>query len=332
MSLDERDYVYDPKEFRKNSQNQPTWGLFFLRVFIWTIIGGGLFLAFKSYQDQHQGKGQLKFGVDPALGLLCEPLPPNGNINVLEPSVVRRSDVMYSGFRFQSELAKPVVLLISNPDRNVPYQAVAVHPKQLAEVNLPIGAYGVTVLAGDRWCNVKDGFVNGTRTFVNPAVEVKAGATGNMLMQPENAGQFNLSVSYQSLADQMAEKLPQQVFGSGFMELRRGKGGRYNVLGRVNSTQVEFAIDTGASITSVSQQVGWSAGIPQCTPREFATANGKVTGCVGIAKQLVFGNFTMNDVEVAIMPQMDSIGLLGMNVLSRLRIEQQADVMRLSVQ
>lgn len=150
-----------------------------------------------------------------------------------------------------------------------------------------------------------------------------------MLMRP-NGEAFNLSLSYKTLAEQMEEKLPKEVFGNGFMELRKGPGGNYAVLGRVNSAQVEFMIDTGASITSITQQTARQAGISQCKPHQFHTANGEVMGCVGVANRLIFGNFSMNNVEVAIMPRLSSSALLGMNVLNRLRIEQQESVMRIS--
>jgi len=332
VSLDERDYIYDPKEFRGKLQRRSKSSNLVVSILIWVLVGVVLTLAFRSYQEHHQGGGQMKFGLNSPLGFQCEALPPNGNINVLDPSIGRRSDAIYSGFKFDSELTKPVVLVISNPERNVQYQAVAVYPRQSAQVNLPVGSYGMTILAGDKWCNVKVGFVNGTRVSINPAVEVKAGYTGSMLLRPEVAGHSDLMVSYQSLADQLAEKMPKQVFGNGYMDLRRDQGGNYKVLGRVNGAQVEFMVDTGASITSINQQTGLQAGIQQCTPREFHTANGKVMGCVGTANQLVFGNFSMENIEVAILPQLETSALLGMNALSRVHIEQHGQVMRVSAQ
>lgn len=344
MSLDDRDYIYDPKEFRsrKSSHNpyehdyaelgrkkKSSSSGKLLAFLFWATVFGGLYMAFDSYQKQNKGGGQIKLGMAVPYGLSCEPLPPSGKVTVLEPSIVRRSDAMYSGFKFSSDLPNPIVLVISNPEQNTPYQFVSVHPRQTAQVNLPVGHYGMTILAGDTWCNHKQGFLNGSRTAINQSIEVKAGATGNMLMRP-NGSAFNLSLSYQTLADQMAEKLPKEVFGSGFMELRRGQGGNYSVIGRVNSAQVQFMIDTGASITSIDQQTARQAGIGRCTQRQFHTANGDVIGCVGVAQKLVFGNFTLNNVEVAIMPRLSSSALLGMNVLGRVRIEQRDSVMRIS--
>ncbi|MDZ4201908.1 MAG: retropepsin-like aspartic protease [Gallionella sp.] len=301
------------------------------KLIIWLAVGGCFYMAFDSYQRQHQSGGQVSLGLTVPFGLACESLPPNGKVSVLDPSIARRSDAIYSGFKFVSDLPKPVVVLISDTELNSSYQLVAIHPKQSAQVQLPVGSYGMTILSGDTWCNPKKGFVNGTRTSINPFVEVKAGATGSMLMRPNGAA-YNLALSYQTLTDQLAEKMPKEVLGSGFMELRRGQNGNYSVMGKVNSTQIEFMVDTGASLTSISQLTAQQAGIYQCDQRQFYTANGEVWGCVGVARQLVFGNFTIKNVEVAIMPRLRSSALLGMNVLSMVRIEQQGNVMRISAQ
>jgi len=328
MSLDERDYYYETKEFRKKPSRKPAGFLFY--VVIWTIISFSIFSLF----SEHYKK---KLGIQPSSPMAaalahCESLPPNGGVFVMEPSITRRSDVIYSGLKFDSALMMPTVLIISNPEMTVQYQSVAVHPGQSAQVNLPIGKYGLSLFTGMSWCNIRDGFTNGERITVSSPIEVKTGETATLKMSPTSApSQLNLMVTYVSLAEQMAEKLPKQVFGNGYMDLRRDRSGHYRVPGGINGSYVEFMVDTGASLTSITNRAAIDARVPSCNPRIFNTAGGKVNGCVGVAQKLVFGNFTIEDVEVAIMPELEE-NLLGMNVLSRVRIEQQGDVMRMSAQ
>ena len=91
-------------------------------------------------------------------------------------------------------------------------------------------------------------------------------------------------------------------------------------------------IDTGASITSVSQEafrtlsrrsffepLGW---------RLFNTANGVVRGNIYRAPILRLGTYTLNNIELAVLDlrrDNDIDGLLGMNVLQHFRFEIDQD-------
>lgn len=118
--------------------------------------------------------------------------------------------------------------------------------------------------------------------------------------------------------------------GGGPIVLQRGQNGGFFVNGTVNNAPTTFQIDTGASITSISKDLANRAGIFECTPQHFDTANGGVTGCVGIAHDLNFGSFNFRGFQVAVMPNMNGT-LLGMNVLRHVSIENTGDVMRLSL-
>lgn len=326
MSQDERDYYYDSKRSRTPSGKPPDGGGSWLTTMIvWVVCGVIVYALISNFHTQQPMKDKGVMG----LGSSCEQLPPNGGVFVQDPSVTRRSDAIYSGLKFESALNQPAILVISNPEKTVPYQSVAVHPGQTAQVSLPIGLYGLTVLTGNSWCNIKAGFINGLRVDVTSPIEIKTGETASLNMQPSlTAGRMNLMVSYASIADELAKRLPKQVYGNGYMDLRRDRG-NYRVNGSINGAPVNFMVDTGATITSINQQAAAGARIPQCMPRTFNTANGTVNGCVGIAQTLTFGNFRIDNVEVAIMPQMEE-NLLGMNVLSRVRMEQQNEILRLS--
>ena len=114
------------------------------------------------------------------------------------------------------------------------------------------------------------------------------------------------------------------------MLVQKNRHGHYETLGSINGYPVTFLIDTGASMTSVPGSLGRQLGVSSCEPRQFNTAGGEVTGCVTRVQELAFGTFLVQNVQVAVMPDMKGSALLGMNVLKMLKIEQQDSVLRLS--
>lgn len=113
------------------------------------------------------------------------------------------------------------------------------------------------------------------------------------------------------------------------LDLYRQRNGNYFVSGSVGGYPVDFVVDTGASITSISKQAAATAGINECRMVKFNTANGEVAGCVAIVSAITFGNFHVGNVDVAVMPNMAG-ALLGMNVLSQFKMEQRGSMLRIS--
>lgn len=114
------------------------------------------------------------------------------------------------------------------------------------------------------------------------------------------------------------------------VSLRQESNGNYLVSGSVNGYPVNFIVDTGASLTTISKQTATAAGIPSsCTPRSFHTANGEVIGCVVTIREVTFDKFRLVNVDVAVMPNMQG-ALLGMNVLGQFKMQQQGNVMKIS--
>lgn len=73
------------------------------------------------------------------------------------------------------------------------------------------------------------------------------------------------------------------------------------------------------------------SGIGSCATRTFNTANGPAQGCVAKASKIQIGGFVLRDFEVAVMPNLPTDALLGMNIMRMLRLEQQNGVMCLSI-
>lgn len=113
------------------------------------------------------------------------------------------------------------------------------------------------------------------------------------------------------------------------MEIHQHSDGHYHIAGAVNDTPVTYLIDTGASLTSLSQATADRAGVTDCKPASFRTASGTISGCVGRVAQLTIGNYLVNNAVVAVMPDME-VELLGMNILSQFQISQTNGVLRLA--
>ena len=94
---------------------------------------------------------------------------------------------------------------------------------------------------------------------------------------------------------------------------------------------MRFLIDTGASSVSISQELATRIGLGCDVAATFHTANGTVEGCNSRVTELEFGPFRIANAAVAILPELTSDALLGMNALRKVRMEQEADRLRLSI-
>jgi clan AA aspartic protease (TIGR02281 family) len=120
----------------------------------------------------------------------------------------------------------------------------------------------------------------------------------------------------------------------------RRHGNHYVIKVRLNDdSDVVLMIDTGASITSLSQRsfdaLSRHSGFNGAGSRLFNTVNGVTRGTVYNTDQLSLGNQVLSDVKLAVLdfeqaPGID--GLLGMNVLQYFRFEIDQDQQVLHLQ
>jgi aspartyl protease family protein len=124
---------------------------------------------------------------------------------------------------------------------------------------------------------------------------------------------------------------PVQVVGADAIELKRSRDGHFHINGTIQGTPVRYLIDTGASSVSISQELATRIGLGCDVAATFHTANGTVEGCNSRVTELEFGPFRIANAAVAILPELTSDALLGMNALRKVRMEQEADRLRLSI-
>lgn len=123
-----------------------------------------------------------------------------------------------------------------------------------------------------------------------------------------------------------ATKPDMEVISANEVRLQLRNDGHYHVNGAINGTPIRFMVDTGASMVSISEDLARQARLKCEAPATFTTANGKISGCVAQA-EVQFGSYRLFDVEIAIMPNMDELALLGMNALGRFNLEQSGNTL-----
>ena len=95
--------------------------------------------------------------------------------------------------------------------------------------------------------------------------------------------------------------------------------------------EVDFLIDTGATSTSISQELADKIGLKAFEKAQFSTANGSVTGSRTRADLQLDGGVQLQRHNLAVMPRMDGVALLGMDILSKFKLEQSDQQLRITL-
>ena len=113
----------------------------------------------------------------------------------------------------------------------------------------------------------------------------------------------------------------QQVVGK---ELRvpMARDGHFWVLTSVNGVKTRMLIDSGATVTAISEGTARSAGVDtgrSLAPVVLRTANGVAPAETGSIDELRAGNIVARNLKVVTAPGMGDLDVLGMNFLSQLQ-------------
>ena len=219
MGLSDRDYMrkkgadshlkdvhYNPKPFRKNRAHKPpvikrgvAGRKMFMSVLVWIIVAVVLMAIFNRYAPPLR-PALPTAAMAPIKGPFgsCEPLPPSGSHLVIDPAVMRRTDVLYSGLELQNLHKYPVVVVLTDSGGQARYQSVSVASGANVQVGVPVGRYGLQVLTGANWCNLDSGFSDGAKVRINGGISIRAGATTNMQLRSTGTRPDQFSVTYQT--------------------------------------------------------------------------------------------------------------------------------------
>jgi aspartyl protease family protein len=128
---------------------------------------------------------------------------------------------------------------------------------------------------------------------------------------------------YQPELSRLTQKLgldDQRVTGK---ELRvdMSSDGHFWVIASVNGVSTRMLIDSGATVTAISQQTARDAGVNVGTglaPVILQTANGAAPAKTGEVDEIRIGNIVARNLRIVTGPGLGNLDVLGMNFLSRL--------------
>ncbi len=245
--------------------------------------------------------------------------PPNGTITVFadglrtdgpnDPEITLRNDHAY-----------PLLFVLTEPGTVIPMLSILLHAKQSTSLHLPAGRYDLMFGTGNVWCNPRVGFSDGHTIKFDKSLTVQMDRPMQLVMQSSGAGMDDFQLFVQTATPQ--EPMPQPTYsGNGTMEVPRQHNGHFYLPGTIAGVPVTFMVDTGASVTSISSDIARQAGIRNCKEVQFQTANGTATGCIALVPRMTLGNFVLQNITVAVMPNMET-NLLGANVLRNFQVSQ----------
>lgn len=116
--------------------------------------------------------------------------------------------------------------------------------------------------------------------------------------------------------------LPRQVVEGGATRIPLSSDGHFWLQAKVNGAPVSFMVDTGATLTAISQDAARRAGLkPRAGgfPVRLSTANGTITAQLTSIDELRFGNIAARGLDAVMSPRMGETNVIGMNFLARLK-------------
>lgn len=114
------------------------------------------------------------------------------------------------------------------------------------------------------------------------------------------------------------------------VEIQRSPDGHYHWRGRLNGRDVEFLVDTGATGTAIPQALADELGLVAVGQVRSSTAGGVVTGRVVVADLVLEGGVRAERLRITALGGLGS-PLLGMDVLGRLRWQQEGGRLRIEL-
>ena len=115
---------------------------------------------------------------------------------------------------------------------------------------------------------------------------------------------------------------PEQRAEGSTLHIMMSADGHFWAQGEINGRPARFLIDSGATVTALSDDVARAAGInvDETGPGvAMQTANGTVIARRGSISGLTLGPIRTNDLPVIVSDRFNGVNVLGMNFLTRLK-------------
>lgn len=113
------------------------------------------------------------------------------------------------------------------------------------------------------------------------------------------------------------------------LRVKMAPDGHFWVIATINGVKARMLIDSGATVTAISQQTAHDAAVETgagIAPVMLRTANGVAPARTGSVDELKVGNIVARNLRIVTAPGLGGLDVLGMNFLSRLeswRVEGQ---------
>jgi aspartyl protease family protein len=105
------------------------------------------------------------------------------------------------------------------------------------------------------------------------------------------------------------------------LKVQMSPDGHFWVVASINGVKARMLIDSGATVTALSEQTARSAGVETgtcLTPVMLRTANGMAPARTGSIAELKVGNIVARNLRIVTAPGLGTLDVLGMNFLSKL--------------
>ncbi|MEJ5975420.1 TIGR02281 family clan AA aspartic protease [Novosphingobium sp. PS1R-30] len=115
--------------------------------------------------------------------------------------------------------------------------------------------------------------------------------------------------------------LPEQRVTGGETRIAMSNDGHFWIQAKINGEPYRFLVDTGATLTALSESTAAGAQVPTQQLRQsvmMKTANGTIRAELARIDELRFGNVVARDLDAVIAPGLGETNVIGMNLLSRL--------------
>ena len=106
------------------------------------------------------------------------------------------------------------------------------------------------------------------------------------------------------------------------LHIRQSPDGHFWVMGEINGNSVRFLIDSGATVTALSDDVALRSGLTidgYAPGMAMQTANGVVMAKRSSIAGLAIGPIHTSDLPIVVSERFNGVNVLGMNFLSRLK-------------
>lgn len=129
---------------------------------------------------------------------------------------------------------------------------------------------------------------------------------------------YELAAAWSSLSARLG--IDDQRAEGGTVRIRMGPDGHFWARVQLNGVERSMLIDSGATITAISERTAKRAGITASDglPAIIETANGSVAARSGRIAEVSLGPLRMQDLGVVVSQNFGELDVLGMNFLSRL--------------